>query len=165
MCIRWVYLQFREDEQIDYIELDRKISEILKLSQRSVFVLDMHRDGSLLEFTYPPQFKGNMLPVDNKNIAGRAAIAKRSYISNNVREEKGFVILDWLMSMGGAPIQKMITYPVIFIDEVIAVVQVTRRGVTLSESGPNFRKEDLDKIKFLLDDLHMLHAVRAASGE
>jgi hypothetical protein len=137
----------------------------LKLSQRSVFVLDMHRDGSLLEFTYPPQLKSNMLPVDNKHIAGRAAITKRSYISNNVREEKGFVILDWLMSMGGAPIQKMITYPVIFIDEVIAVLQVTRRGVTLSDAGPNFQKEDLDKIKPLVNDFLMLHAVRVASGE
>jgi hypothetical protein len=137
----------------------------LKLSQRSVFVLEMHRDGSLLEFIYPPQLKGNMLPVDNKNIAGRSAIAKRSYISNNVREEKGFVIFDWLMNMGGAPIQKMITYPVLFTDEVIAVLQVTRRGVTFAEAGPNFQKEDLDKVKFLLDDLLMLHAVRVASGE
>ena len=125
----------------------------------------MHRDGSLLEFTYPPQLKGNMIPVDNKNIAGRAAIAKRSYISNNVREEKGFVMFDWLMSMGGAPIQKMITCPAIFIDEVIAVLQVTRRGVTLSESGPNFQKEDLDKIKSLLNDFLTLHAVRVVSRE
>jgi GAF domain-containing protein len=150
---------------MDYIELDRKISETFKLPQRCVFVLDLHRNGSLLEYAYPPQPKGNMLPVDNKNIAGRAAIARRSYISNNVREEKRLVILDWLMSIGGAPIQKMITYPVIFADKVIAVLQVTRRGMTLSDAGPNFQTEDLDRIKSLLDDLFMLHAVRLASAE
>ncbi len=118
-----------------------------------------------MEYVYPLQLKGNMLPVDNKNMVGRAAIARRSYISNNVREEKGFVIYDWLMSRDGAPIQKMITYPVIFTDKVIAVLQLARRGMTLFEAGPNFQKEDLDRIKSLLDVLLMPHSLRLASGE
>ena len=122
----------------------------------------MHSNGSLLEFAYPPQLKGNIIPVNNKNMVGYATIAKRSYISNGVQGEKSFLLFNWLMNMGGAPIQKMITYPVIFADKVIAVVQVTRRGLSLSEAGLDFQKEDLEKIKFVLDDLLTLHAVKSA---
>jgi hypothetical protein len=66
---------------------------------------------------------------------------------------------------GGTQIQKVITYPVIFADKVIAVLQVAKRGKNLSEAGPNFQKEDLEKIKSVLDDLLTLHTVKSAQGE
>ena len=72
--------------------------------------------------------------------------------------------MDWLIK-GGAQIQKVITYPIIFADNVIAVLQVTRRGKNLSEAGPNFQKEDLEKVKSILDDLFTLHTVKSAQGE
>jgi hypothetical protein len=95
-------------------------------------------------------------------MAGRSVIARRSYISNNIPEEKSFTILDWLMGKGGLPIQKVVAYPVIFADKVIAVLQVTRRGLNLSESGPDFQKDSLDKIKSVLDDLLEIHVVKSA---
>ncbi len=98
-------------------------------------------------------------------MVGRTVVARRSYISNNVPQEKGFVLLDWLMNRGGTPIQKVITYPVILADKVVAVLQITRRGAGLSESGPDFRHEDLEKIKSVLDDFVIPHTVKSAEGE
>jgi hypothetical protein len=122
----------------------------------------VHRDGKSLEFAYPPQLKRNIIPVDRKSIAGRAVISKRSYISNSVGEEKGFFLFDWLISMGNTQIQKMITYPVIFADNVVKVLQVTRRGVSCSEAGPDFQSEDVEKIQSILDDFLTLHLVKSA---
>jgi hypothetical protein len=103
--------------------------------------------------------------VDGKSIVGRTVLARRSYISNNVPHERGFIISDWLMNRGGIPIQKVITYPVTLVDNVVAVLQIVRRGTSLSESGPDFRNEDLEKIKSVLDDFVIPHTVKSAGGE
>jgi len=153
-----------EDKGIDYKELDRQISEMFDLPQGCVFILNLDKEGILLEFAYPPKLKKNKVPVDNKTIAGRAVIAKRSYISNNVQKESSSVFLNCLMAMESDPVQKMITYPIIFGDKVISVLQVVRKGETLSKI-PDFQKEDLEKIKSVLDDLFTLHVVKPAAGE
>ncbi|MGE5443528.1 MAG: GAF domain-containing protein [Ignavibacteriales bacterium] len=127
-----------------------------------VFVLAVHRDGKSLEFAYPPQLKGNVIPVDHKSIAGHAVISQRSYITNNFRDERGFVLFDWLMSKGNAKIQKMITYPIIFLDKVVAVLHITRRGSSFSEVGPDFHNGDVEKIQSILDDSLNLHVVKSA---
>jgi len=103
--------------------------------------------------------------VDGRSIVGRTVVARRSYISNNVPQERGFIILDWLMNREGIPIQKVITYPVTLGDKVIAVLQIARRGASLSGSGPDFRSEDLEKIKSVLDDFVIPHTVKSAGGE
>lgn len=138
------------------------MSEILNLPQGCVFVLGVHRDGNSLEFAYPPQLKGNVIPVDHKSIAGHAVISKRSYITNNFRDERGSVLFDWLMSKGNEKIQKMITYPVIFLDKVVAVLHIIRRGSSSSEVVPDFHNGDVEKIQSILDDSLNLHLVKSA---
>ncbi|MBI2486168.1 MAG: GAF domain-containing protein [Deltaproteobacteria bacterium] len=150
--------------KVDYEELYRQISEIFNLQKGCVFMCEVDKHANLLEFTYPPKLIKNKVPIDNKTIVGRAVIAKRSYISNNVEKESNFAVLNCLMAMGAAPVQKMITYPILSGDKVRAVLQVARRGKTLSES-PDFQKDDLGKIKSILDDLLSLHIVKSAWGE
>lgn len=150
--------------KIDYKELDKQITEIFKLSQGCVFMLELDKHSNLLEFAYPHKLIKNKIPVDNKTIVGRAVIAKRCYISNNVEKESNFVVLNCLMAMGAAPVQKMITYPILSGGRVKTILQVVRKGKTLSES-PDFQKEDLEKIKSVLDDLLSLHIVKSAWGE
>jgi hypothetical protein len=134
---------------------------VFNLPPGCVFVLTVDKDIRLLEFTYPIQLKGNMIPIDSKSIAGRAVMSRRSYISNNVPGERGFISFDWLMARGSAPVQKMITYPVIFTEKVIAVLQVVRKGTSPSQSGPDFQKEDIEKIKSILDDILTLRVVKS----
>jgi hypothetical protein len=153
-----------EDTGIDYKELDRRISEMFNLPQGSVFVLNLDKQGVLLEFAYPPKLKKNKLPVDNKTIVGRAVIVKRPYISNNVQKESSSAFLNCLMAMESDPVQKMITHPIVFGDKVISVLQVVRKGKNPYEI-PDFQREDLEKIRSVLDDLFTLHVVKPAAGE
>lgn len=151
-------------KKIDYKELDRRISEVFGLGQNCVFTLTLDKHGTLLEFAYPPKLIKNKVPVDNKTVVGRAVIAKRPYISNNIQKESSSVILNCLMAMGTTPVQKSITYPIVMGERVIAVIQVVRKGENISDVA-DFQKEDLEKIKSVLDDLFTLHVVKPAAGE
>ena len=112
-----------------------------------------------MEFIYPSQLKGNSLPINNKSIAGSAVLNRRPYISNNVRLEKSFIVFDWIMDRGGTPIQKIITYPVLLSEKVISVIQITRRGDSVSEAGPDFEKSDLEKLSHILNSFLSLQVV------
>jgi len=142
--------------------LDKKVSEIFKLSKECVFVLNVRRDEGSLEFVYPPKLKGNLLPINSKSIAGSAVLNRRPYISNNVRLEKSFIVFDWIMDRGMTPIQKMISYPVLLTEKVISVIQITRRGDSLSEAGPDFDKSDLEKLSSILNSFLALQVVSSA---
>jgi hypothetical protein len=43
------------------------------------------------------------------------------------------------------PIQKMITVPILLRDEVVGVAQVSRKGDSAAEAGPDFTQSDLTK--------------------
>lgn len=138
---------------MNHVELDRRISKILNLEPGSIFILTPNKHCSSLHFAYPNRLNGNSVPVDNSSISGRAVIARRPYILNNVQGERGVNFLNCLtLRKGTPPIQRVIAYPVLFADGVIAVLQVTRKGDALSEAK-NFYMEDVEKIQLVLDDV------------
>jgi len=131
---------------IDYEELDSQVSKALNLSPGSVFVLSNGVGVELFEFVYPTKLRGNMIPVNTNYILGRAVISRRSSLTNNLRKEKNFGALSFLMGMGLEPIQKIITYPIEFAGKIEAVLEVVRRGGSLTEA-PDFGEEDIGIIK------------------
>jgi len=60
------------------------------------------------------------------------------------------------------PIQKMISYPVLLTEKVISVIQITRRGDSLSEAGPDFDKSDFEKLSSILNSFLALQVVSSA---
>ncbi len=131
---------------IDYEELDSRVSKALNLSPGSVFVLSNGVGAKLFEFVYPTKLRGNMIPVNTNSTLGRAVISKRTYISNNLNKEKKFLALNFLMEMGLEPIQNLITYPIEFTGKIEQVLEVVRRGGSLTEA-PDFGEEDIRTIK------------------
>jgi len=131
---------------IDHEGLDRQVSKALNLSPGCLFVLTNGVRAELFEFVYPTKLRGNMIPVNTNSTLGRVAISKRSYISNNLKKEKKFLALNFLMEMGLEPIQKVITYPIELAGKVEAVLEVVRRGGSLTEA-PDFGEEDIRIIK------------------
>jgi hypothetical protein len=49
------------------------------------------------------------------------------------------------------PVQKIITYPVMLGERIIAALMVVRRGDVLTQA-PDFGKEDIERLKGLLDN-------------
>ncbi len=143
---------------IDYEELDSQVSKALNLSPGSVFVLSNGVGAELFEFVYPMKLRGNMIPVNTNTTLGRAVISKRSYISNTLKKEKNLLALNFLMEMGLEPMQKVITYPIEFAGKVEAVLEVVRRGGSLTEA-PDFDREDLKRIREVIDKILSLRVV------
>jgi len=132
------------------------------LSEGCLFFLANGIDNKLLEFVYPVKLRGNMVPVNTRSLLGRACISNRSYVSNNLKKEKNFLALDYLMDMGLSPVQKVITYPVEFGGEIVGVLEVVRRGDRLTEA-PDFGGEDLRRISGVIDKIFPLR-VAAETG-
>ncbi|HSG30355.1 MAG TPA: GAF domain-containing protein [Thermodesulfobacteriota bacterium] len=125
-----------------------------------MFALTADDDGKLLEFAYPLQFKGNVIPVDGKNIAGRVMISRRPYLSNNVQKDKSHIFFSWLIGGKVLPVQKMIVYPVIFAERVIAILKIVKKGPDPETAGSDFKRSDLKELDTIVNTVLTLHVVK-----
>ena len=146
---------------IDLEKLDEQVSKALNLPPGSLFVLAVDDSGKLMEFVYPTELTGNMVPINARSILGRAVSSRRYYISNNAYKEKDLSVLNCLSAMGSKPVRKVITYPIVFMDEFVALLEVVRKGDGLTET-PNFEAVDVDRIREVIDQMFSLHAVETA---
>lgn len=132
----------------------------MNLSPRCLFVLANGVGGKLFEFVYPAKLRGNMIPVNTNSILGRAVISRRSYITNNLKKERNLVALNFLIGMGLVPAQKVLTYPIEFGGKIIAVLELVRRGDSLTETQ-DFGEEDITRLKQVISKFFSL---RVADG-
>ena len=115
----------------------------------------------MLEFVYPKRLNGNIIPININSILGRAVVSKRFYITNNAKKEEDLSVINYLMSMGTLPIQKVITYPIEFAHKIVAVLEVVRRGDSLTEA-PDFGVDDIDRLGLIIKRFLKLHVVESA---
>jgi len=104
-----------------------------------------------MEFVYPTKLRGNIVPVNTRSLVGKAVVSRKSYIVNDLKKEKNVVVLDWLMRMGMAPVQKVITYPVMLGERIVAALIIVRRGDALTQA-PDFGEEDIERLKKILEN-------------
>lgn len=136
---------------IDYSELEVQLVKDLNTQEGSLFVLVNDENNNILEFVYPLKLRGNLVPLNTKSLVGKAVVSGKSFIVNDLKKEKNVMVLDWLMRMGMEPVQKVITYPVMLGERIIAALMVVRRGDALTQA-PDFGQEDLERLKGLLDN-------------
>lgn len=117
-----------------------------------VAILLLKDAGKVLRFAYPLElYKGqsNFFPVNRNNIAGQVILSERGNIENNLPRVPHFAIYEKAKVKGKSPriIQKMVTAPLILPDKnIVGVIQISKRGETLPEAGPDFAPADLGKL-------------------
>ncbi len=148
---------------IDYSQLEVQLAKDLNTQEGSLFVLVNDENNKILEFVYPAKLRGNLVPLNTKSLVGKAVVSGKSFIVNDLKKEKNTMVLDWLMRMGMEPVQKVITYPVMLGERIIAALMVVRRGDALTQA-PDFGNEDLERLKSLLDNKFSLR-LAAEMGE
>ena len=137
---------------MNYIELEHQLVQKLHLERGSVFILKLNKHGNLLEFDYPTRLRGNFIPVNAQSIAGRSIINRRPFLSNHAHGERDATFLNCLSRFNGTyKIQKMLTHPILCADSMIGVIQIIRKGETLSQAK-NFHEEDLEKVKRIIEN-------------
>ena len=98
-------------------------------------------------------------------LAARTARENRPEINNNFTSVRHATVFEGVKTATttGESIQKIISAPILCEGKVVGVMQISRKGSTVMESGADFRTEDLGKVLALCGALGKL--VRHLAGE
>jgi hypothetical protein len=113
-----------------------------------VAILFLTTDGKHLRFVSPRKFADlGTIPITKRDsIAVTIFARKTGEALNNVPMVKHVAFFESVKLRDRAvPIQKMITVPILHKGEAMGVAQVSRKGETASEAGPDFTPTDVKR--------------------
>jgi hypothetical protein len=139
-----------------------KIAAVLasqfKVQPEDIGILRLESES--LVFVHPAKLHNvGRIPLNNSSSAAvRTLNTKRPEIMNNFTKTKHTSFFE-MVDVGGKPpvagaktskdkltIQKLMSVPVIVTGRAVGVVQVCRKGATLTAAGPDFASSDLQKL-------------------
>lgn len=128
-----------------------KLTHILHVRRGEIALMRLEK-GSL-RFIYPPELRSaGVLPLTGSAVAARTVATRTPLLSNTFMRVKHVSLFEAVKlsheeddrSMDGMPIQKLMSVPISSAEgKVLGVVQVSRKGLDTSLSGPDFTGEDL----------------------
>ena len=131
------------------------VRKTFSLKPDEIAVLLLSKDGDTLRFAYPPELAAggsNAFPVRFPSVAGRVVVSGESLLSNQVQQEQHLAFYERVPVQGVAPtaIQKLLAVPLRGPASVLlGVLEVSRRGKTPSDAGPDFLPEELLQLERL----------------
>ena len=117
-----------------------------------VAVLLVNSQNAMFRFVYPDTlYKAgtNTFPVSAASIAGQTFRTRKGRAYNDVTDVRHLSVYERVQTPGGPilHIQKLISAPLVLPDETpIGVIQVSRKGKTTEEAGPDFTDADLARL-------------------
>jgi hypothetical protein len=128
-----------------------------------VAILILTTDGKHLRFVAPRRFTDlGTIPVTKRDSIAVATLGKKTgEAMNNVPMVKHVAFFESVKLRDRVvPIQKMITVPILNRGTVIGVAQVSRKGETPGDAGPDFSPADVKKAQdfFEGDAVHLVAA-------
>ena len=122
-----------------------------------IAILELRPGSKVLTFVLPEKLRavGNIPLTSANSLAARTARERRSDIVNNFAQSRHASVFEGvpLGRRQGVCIQKLISAPIIRENEVLGVVQISRKGETSQECGPDFNPGDLKALRGLNDSL------------
>ena len=117
-----------------------------------VAILMTTSDGRHLRFVAPRKFADlGTIPITKRDSIAVNVLAKKSgEAMNNVPMVKHVAFFESVKIRDRvAPIQKMVTVPIVHDSQVVGVAQISRKGETQSESGADFSTADVSRAEEL----------------
>lgn len=137
--------------------LDGICAEIAKLfGVRWTEVGILRLEGELLKFAYPTELQSaGCIPISGSAVAARTAITKMAELYNNFANVPHRTVFELiklenpeLKNDDHPRIQKLMSAPILGEqDEVLGVVQVSRKGISPGAAGPDFAVEELQELE------------------
>jgi hypothetical protein len=127
--------------------LAEAISQALKVKTEEVAVLILTSTRQTLRFVWPPQLFESQaaFPANHKSaIASIVLTTMKGKVDNKLAESKHLKFYESVKGMetSKVPIQKMVALPLVAGAQPLGVVEVSRKGATPEEAGPNFSPQD-----------------------
>lgn len=134
--------------------LAEAIAEKLKVKPDEVAIMLLNATGQTLMFVWPPPLftGGAAFPANHKTAIASIVLATlKGKVDNKISESKHLKFYESVMGMQTSklPIQKMVALPLFAGDKKLGVVEVSRKGKTPEEAGPNFTPEDAQALVVL----------------
>ncbi len=143
---------------------DKFCSALAKLfAVRPTEVALLRLDKSLLKFLYPDELKtAGAIPISSSSaIAAHTASTKKIEIFNNFAKVKHASIFETVklarpdeqeaqtveVETEQPSIQKLMSAPVMNEQKLVGVIQICRKGFSLTSAGPDFNDADLRQLK------------------
>jgi len=158
---RWVGEIARRNNEGEVVHLSRAVELISKdfgVQSHEVAILALTPDERSLHFLVPDTHRDvGQIPLSSSNsLAARTVREKRPEIINHfavVPHASVFEGVPIADDMRGDPIQKIMSAPIVLGDQVIGVVQVSRKAKTLAEAGPDFTHPQLRELRTISEAL------------
>jgi len=154
----------QKDKVKDRLELlldmgDRVVKALtheFSCKQDEVAILLLSSDGRHLRFVAPRRFCDlGSIPVTKRDSIAVGVLSRRTgEVINNVPMVRHVSFFESIkLRDKPAPIQKMVTAPLLVRGQAIGVAQISRKGDTARDAGPDFTPADLRRAQELLDSV------------
>ncbi|MEJ2367007.1 MAG: GAF domain-containing protein [Acidobacteriota bacterium] len=127
--------------------LAQAVADALKVREEEVALLLLTSSGKVLKFVWPlPLSRSSAsLPVDHKNaVASSVLQSGKGKVDNKLADSRHLKFFENVKGLetGRLPIQKMIALPLYVEGKPVGVLEVSRKGKSPADAGPNFKPED-----------------------
>src|SRR6267378_2543370 len=154
--------------QFSLTSVAEKIAKTLSVRKDEVAIMGVSTRWRHLHFLVPEALKNvGFIPLSsNSALAARTARDSRPEIDNNFTLARHATVFEGVkINSEQTPesIQKMLSAPILSEGKVIGVIQISRKGSSPANAGPDFTAADLGKILALCKPLGKL--LRRITGE
>jgi hypothetical protein len=132
----------------------KAVSQAFSCRQDEVAILLLSLDGRHLRFVAPRRFAelGSIPTTKRDSIAVGVLSRKSGDVINNVPMVKHVSFFESIkLRDKPAPIQKMVTTPLVVSGHLVGVAEVSRKGETVRDAGPDFTPADLRRAQEIFD--------------
>jgi hypothetical protein len=132
----------------------KSVSQEFSCKQDEVAILLLSVDGRHLRFVAPRRFADlGSIPVTKRDSIAVGVLSRRAgEVINNVPMVKHVSFFESIkLRDKPSPIQKMVTAPLLLKGQPVGVAQVSRKGETAREAGPDFTTADLRRVQEIFD--------------
>jgi transcriptional regulator with GAF, ATPase, and Fis domain len=144
-----------------------KLAKILRVARSEIALLRLEKGR--LRFIYPAELRdAGTIPLSGSAVAARTAVTRTSLLSNSFARVRHVSLFESVKLGAGEadegndpmPIQKIISVPMTSGDNVVGVIQVSRKGLDLNLAGADFTTEDLkllEQASQILAEMPFMH--------
>jgi hypothetical protein len=131
----------------------KTVSRAFSCKQDEVAILLLSTDGRHLRFVAPRAFAElGSIPVTKRDSIAVGVLSRRTGEVNNVPMVKHVSFFESIkLRDRPMPIQKMVTAPLLLRGQPIGVAEISRKGETARDAGPDFTPADLRRAQEILD--------------
>jgi hypothetical protein len=130
--------------------LGEELAKIFHVKPDEVAILSITRGGNFLRFVLPKELRAiGTIPLNSTSaLAARTARESKADALNNFSAVRHASVFEGvpLGRNPGEMIQKIMSVPILSDGKVVGVVQISRKGYSTKDAGPDFTQFDLREL-------------------